>query len=164
MSASPGCASRPTTVVVGVGAHPDVSLAKKAGLEIGERGGVLADAGSPPPPRTCSRRATSPSTTPSSTRRRLRIEHWDVAENQGKTAARSMMGADEPYDVVPYFFSDLADWTWMEYVGPAYEWDEEIVRGSLDDGEFCHLVPRRRPPRRRAGRQPLRRPRSARAG
>ena len=48
-----------------------------------------------------------------------------------------MLGTDEPYDVVPYFFSDLADWTWMEYVGPAYEWDEEIVRGSLDDAEFC---------------------------
>ena len=67
---------------------------------------------------------------------RLRIEHWDVAEQQGATAARSMLGSDKPHDVVPYFFSDLSDWTWMEYVGPAYEWTEEIVRGSLDDSEF----------------------------
>ena len=46
------------------------------------------------------------------------------------------MGEQEPYRVVPYFFSDLADWTSLEYVGPAYAWDEEIVRGSLDDGSF----------------------------
>jgi len=38
--------------------------------------------------------------------------------------------------VIPYFFSDLADWTSLEYVGPASEWDQEIVRGSLDGGEF----------------------------
>ena len=70
-------------------------------------------------------------------RRALRIEHWDVAENQGKTAALLDAGlATQPHDVVPYFFSDLADWTWMEYVGPAYEWTEEIVRGSLEDAEF----------------------------
>jgi 3-phenylpropionate/trans-cinnamate dioxygenase ferredoxin reductase subunit len=47
-----------------------------------------------------------------------------------------MLGGEQPHAVVPYFFSDLADWTWMEYVGPAYQWDEEIVRGSIDDGEF----------------------------
>ena len=67
---------------------------------------------------------------------RVRIEHWDVAENQGRTAALNMLGRDQPHDVIPYFFSDLADWTWMEYVGPAYGWTEEIVRGSIDDGEF----------------------------
>jgi 3-phenylpropionate/trans-cinnamate dioxygenase ferredoxin reductase subunit len=68
--------------------------------------------------------------------RRLRIEHWDVAFNQGKTAALNMLGRDQPHDVVPYFFSDLSDWAWLEYVGPAAEWDEEIVRGSIDDGKF----------------------------
>ena len=40
----------------------------------------------------------------------LRIEHWDVAFNQGKTAALNMLGAGREYDVVPYFWSDLADW------------------------------------------------------
>ncbi|MEA2161215.1 MAG: 3-phenylpropionate/trans-cinnamate dioxygenase ferredoxin reductase component, partial [Solirubrobacteraceae bacterium] len=44
--------------------------------------------------------------------------------------------ADQPYDVVPYFFSDLADWASLEYVGPASDWDQEIVRGSVDQGEF----------------------------
>jgi 3-phenylpropionate/trans-cinnamate dioxygenase ferredoxin reductase subunit len=47
-----------------------------------------------------------------------------------------MLGNDAPHDVVPYFFSDLSDWVSLEYVGPAYEWDREVVRGLLDDGEF----------------------------
>ena len=121
---------------MGVGVTPDVSLAKKAGLEIGEQGGVLTDA----------KLATSAVDVFAAGdiaeydsvvhQKRLRIEHWDVAENQGKTAARSMMGSDEPHDVVPYFFSDLSDWTWMEYVGPAYDWTEEIVRGSIEEGKF----------------------------
>ena len=49
----------------------------------------------------------------------MRIEHWDVAFNQGKTAALNMLGREQPHDVVPYFFSDLADWASLEYVGPA---------------------------------------------
>ena len=36
----------------------------------------------------------------------------------------------------PYFFSDLSDWAAIEYVGPAYEWDREVIRGSLDEGAF----------------------------
>jgi 3-phenylpropionate/trans-cinnamate dioxygenase ferredoxin reductase component len=68
--------------------------------------------------------------------RQMRIEHWDVAFNQGKTVALNMLGRDQPHDVVPYFFSDLSDWAWLEYVGPAAEWDQEIVRGSIDEGEF----------------------------
>ena len=67
----------------------------------------------------------------------MRIEHWDVAFNQGKTAALNILGRRQQHDVVPYFFSDLADWTSLEYVGPALEWDTEIVRGSIDDGEFA---------------------------
>jgi 3-phenylpropionate/trans-cinnamate dioxygenase ferredoxin reductase subunit len=59
-----------------------------------------------------------------------------VAFNHGKTAALNMLGRDQPHDVVPYFFSDLSDWASLEYVGPAYAWDREVIRGSLDDGEF----------------------------
>jgi 3-phenylpropionate/trans-cinnamate dioxygenase ferredoxin reductase subunit len=66
----------------------------------------------------------------------VRIEHWDVAFNHGKTAALNMLGQDVPHETVPYFFSVLGDWGELEYVGPAYEWDEEIVRGSYEDGEF----------------------------
>ena len=55
---------------------------------------------------------------------------------QGMHAARNMLGDDADYDVVPYFFSDLADWASLEYVGPAQDWDEEIWRGDRDEGEF----------------------------
>jgi 3-phenylpropionate/trans-cinnamate dioxygenase ferredoxin reductase subunit len=47
-----------------------------------------------------------------------------------------MLGRDQPHDVVPYFFSDLSDWASLEYVGPASDWDQEVVRGSIEDGEF----------------------------
>jgi 3-phenylpropionate/trans-cinnamate dioxygenase ferredoxin reductase subunit len=55
---------------------------------------------------------------------------------QGMHAARNMLGEELDYTVVPYFFSDLADWASLEYVGPASDWDEEIWRGDRDAGEF----------------------------
>jgi 3-phenylpropionate/trans-cinnamate dioxygenase ferredoxin reductase component len=124
-------------VVVGVGVTPDVMLAKRAGLRIGERGGVLTDARlatSAPDVYAAGDIAEYESVVHGGAH--VRIEHWDVAENQGKTAALNMLGREQPHEVVPYFFSDLSDWTWMEYVGPAETWTEEIVRGSVDDGEF----------------------------
>jgi 3-phenylpropionate/trans-cinnamate dioxygenase ferredoxin reductase component len=69
--------------------------------------------------------------------RRLRVEHWDVAMQQGMHAARGLMGESVPYEVVPYFFSDLADWVGLEYVGPATDWDELVWRGDRDAGEFA---------------------------
>ncbi len=66
----------------------------------------------------------------------VRIEHWDVAFNHGKTAALNMLGGNVPHEVVPYFYSVLGDWGELEYVGPAYEWDEEVVRGSYEEGKF----------------------------
>jgi 3-phenylpropionate/trans-cinnamate dioxygenase ferredoxin reductase subunit len=123
-------------VVCGVGATPDVMLARKSGLTIGERGGVTCD----------SRLRTSAEHLYAAGDiceydsvlhgRVLRIEHEDVAMTQGATAARNMLGADTPYDTVPYFFSDLADWTSLEYVGPAQQWNEEAVVGSIADGSF----------------------------
>ena len=47
-----------------------------------------------------------------------------------------MLGEGKDYDVVPYFFSDLADWASLEYVGPAQDWDEIVWRGERDSGEF----------------------------
>jgi 3-phenylpropionate/trans-cinnamate dioxygenase ferredoxin reductase subunit len=123
-------------VVMGVGAVPDVMLARSAGLELGEAGGVRCD----------SRLRTSADGIFAAGDiceydsvihgRPMRIEHWDVAFNHGKTAALNMLGRDVPHDTVPYFFSDLADWTGLEYVGPASSWDREVVRGSTDDGAF----------------------------
>jgi 3-phenylpropionate/trans-cinnamate dioxygenase ferredoxin reductase subunit len=68
----------------------------------------------------------------------VRIEHWDVAFNQGKTAALNMLGADRAHETVPYFYSVLGDWGELEYVGPAKDWDEEILRGSYESGKFTN--------------------------
>jgi 3-phenylpropionate/trans-cinnamate dioxygenase ferredoxin reductase subunit len=123
-------------VVVGAGVTPDVALAKRAGLEIGERGGVLCSSRletSMPGIYAAGDIAEYDSPLHDGN---VRIEHWDVAFNHGKTAALNMFGQDVPHEVVPYFYSVLGDWGELEYVGPAYEWDEEIVRGSYEDGEF----------------------------
>jgi 3-phenylpropionate/trans-cinnamate dioxygenase ferredoxin reductase component len=124
-------------VVVGAGVKPDVMLAQKAGLEIDEEsGGIKCDEtlqtsvdGIYAAGDVCSYDSRVHG-------RRLRVEHWDVAMQQGQHAARSMMGDAKPYEVVPYFFSDLADWAGLEYVGPATEWDDVIWRGDRDAGEF----------------------------
>ena len=124
-------------VVMGTGAMPDVMLARAAGLELGETGGIVVDARlqtSAPGIYAAGDVAEYESVVHGG--RRMRIEHWDVAFNQGKTAALNMLGRKQPHDVVPYFFSDLSDWASLEYVGPALQWDREIVRGSTEEGEF----------------------------
>ncbi len=124
-------------VVIGAGAVPDVRLARTAGLEIGDRGGVVVDARlqtAVPGIFAAGDIAEYESVVHGG--QRLRVEHWDVAFNQGKTAALNMLDRDQPHDVIPYFFSDLSDWASLEYIGPAYEWEQEVVRGSIGDGEF----------------------------
>ena len=121
-------------VVVGAGVHPDTMLAERAGLEVAN--GIVCDSkletsaeGIFAAGDVCSYESVVHG-------RRLRVEHWDVALQQGQHAARGLMGETEPYRVVPYFFSDLADWTSLEYVGPAESWDEIVWRGDRDAGEF----------------------------
>lgn len=126
-------------VVIGAGVTPDVQLAQRAGIEIGERGGVRCDSRlqtSAPGVFAAGDICEYESVVHGGAH--VRIEHWDVAFNHGKTAALNMLGRDVPHAEVPYFYSVFADWGELEYVGPAYEWDEEIVRGSLDDGEFTN--------------------------
>jgi 3-phenylpropionate/trans-cinnamate dioxygenase ferredoxin reductase subunit len=67
--------------------------------------------------------------------RRLRVEHWANALNQGPAAARAMLGQDVAYEEIPYFFSDQYD-VGMEYSGFAAEWDEVVFRGDVDAREF----------------------------
>jgi 3-phenylpropionate/trans-cinnamate dioxygenase ferredoxin reductase subunit len=124
-------------VVVGAGVKPDLMLAQRAGLEVDD--GITCDSrlqtsveGIFAAGDVCSYDSVVHG-------RRIRIEHWDVAMQQGQHVARAMLGDDSPYDVVPYFFSDLADWASLEYVGPAEDWDEEIWRGERDSGEFLVL-------------------------
>jgi 3-phenylpropionate/trans-cinnamate dioxygenase ferredoxin reductase subunit len=123
-------------VVIGAGVMPDVALARDAGLEIGETGGARANSMLETQAQGVFVAGDIAEYESVIHGRRLRIEHWDVSFNQGKGAALNMLGRNQPYDVVPYFFSDLSDWASLEYVGPAAEWDREIVRGSIDEGKF----------------------------
>jgi len=66
---------------------------------------------------------------------RLRVEHFDHAQNHGVAAAKSMLDAGEAYAPVPFFWSDQYDLT-LQYVGHAAHWDELVVRGSLESGSF----------------------------
>jgi 3-phenylpropionate/trans-cinnamate dioxygenase ferredoxin reductase subunit len=124
-------------VVIGAGVHPDVTLARGAGLDLGDTGGIRVDAHletGVPDVYAAGDVAEYESVIHGG--RRIRVEHWDVAFNQGKTVALNMLGKRTPFDAVPYFFSDLSDWAAIEYVGPALEWDREVIRGSFDDGRF----------------------------
>jgi 3-phenylpropionate/trans-cinnamate dioxygenase ferredoxin reductase subunit len=124
-------------VVIGAGVNPDTMLARGAGLELGETGGVRVDAhleSGTPGVYAAGDVAEYESAVHDG--RHIRVEHWDVAFNHGKTVALNMLGQRVRHDAVPYFFSDLSDWAGIEYVGPAYDWDREVIRGSPDDGKF----------------------------
>ncbi len=99
-------------VVVGAGVRADAMLAERAGLEVDN--GIVCDSKL----RTSAEGIYSAGDCCSYDSvvhgRRLRVEHWDVAMQQGMHAAGNMLGANRDYDVVPYFFSDLADWASLE--------------------------------------------------
>ncbi len=124
-------------VVIGAGVNPDVMLARSAGLELGDSGGIAVDSqlrSSVEGVFAAGDVAEYVSVVNGG--RRLRVEHWDVAFSHGKTVALNMLGKQVDHDAVPYFFSDLSDWAAIEYVGPAREWDREVVRGSFDERAF----------------------------
>lgn len=125
-------------VVIGVGAQPDVMLARKAGLELGPLGGVRCDArlqalgaeGLFAAGDICEYDSVVHG-------RAVRIEHEEVATAHGRTVAGNMLGAGADHVEVPYFWTDLADWATMEYVGPAEAWDEEVLDGDPASGAFA---------------------------
>jgi 3-phenylpropionate/trans-cinnamate dioxygenase ferredoxin reductase component len=116
-------------VVVGIGVAPNVELAEAAGLETDN--GILVDehlGASEPDVYAAGDVANALHPVLG---RRLRVEHWDTAIEQGKTAAHAMLGHAPTYDRLPYFFTDQYD-LGMEYVGSVGPdgYDEVVLRGD----------------------------------
>jgi 3-phenylpropionate/trans-cinnamate dioxygenase ferredoxin reductase component len=120
-------------VVVGVGVAPRVELAATAGLEI-DNGVVCDERLRTSAPNVFAAGDVANALHPFY-RRRLRVEHWFNALEQGPVAARNMLGREEPYEKLPYFFSDQYE-VGMEYAGFATDWDDVVFRGDVEGREF----------------------------
>jgi 3-phenylpropionate/trans-cinnamate dioxygenase ferredoxin reductase subunit len=119
--------------LVGVGVAPRTGLAAGAGLAIGD--GVLVDAHL----RTSAPGIFAAGDAASAQHpfygRRVRVEHWANALNQGPCAARNMLGKGEPYERLPYFFSDQYE-VGMEYTGLVDGDSRVVMRGDPSSREL----------------------------
>jgi 3-phenylpropionate/trans-cinnamate dioxygenase ferredoxin reductase subunit len=120
-------------VVYGVGVTPRVGLAEAAGLAV--EGGVLVDERLEASVPGIFAAGDIASHQHPLLQTHVRVEHWANALNQGPAAARSMLGSGDPYELLPYFFSDQYD-LGMEYTGWAPTWDDVVTRGDVAGREF----------------------------
>ena len=116
-------------VVIGIGVRPSIELAEAAGLALDR--GVLVDEylrTSAPDVFAAGDIARFPD---ARTGNNIRVEHWVVATRQGETAALNMLGQNQPFGAVPFFWSAHYDCT-ISYVGHAESWDRVDIAGSVD--------------------------------
>jgi 3-phenylpropionate/trans-cinnamate dioxygenase ferredoxin reductase subunit len=120
-------------VVVGIGVTPRDKLAREAGLTI--ENGIVVDEFLRTSAPDIFAAGDVASTWNPRYNKRIRVEHWANALNQGPAAARNMLGQEAAYTKLPYFFSDQYD-LGMEYNGYATDWDRVVVRGDTIGREF----------------------------